>query len=83
MNRVVATIAAFLALSAFFACSDNPVGNDGDPVLTFSADSVSVIVGGPVPVAVTLSNTSEKAQYVSRDERQTWWSEKLGLDPNQ
>ncbi len=64
MNRVI----VFLAASGFVACSDNPVGQPkGDPALAFGADSVAVDVGAFTSVSVTLTNTSEKAQYLSRD----------------
>ncbi|HWK90478.1 MAG TPA: prolyl oligopeptidase family serine peptidase [Longimicrobium sp.] len=68
MKAVVAMVPVLLAAAAFVACGANPVEQNGDPQLTLSADSVTVRIGASALVAATLRNTSEPAQFVSRDQ---------------
>ena len=66
MRSAKAIVAAALAAAAVLACDKNPAEQNG-PRLTLSADSVTVDVGFSALVTATVSNTSEPAQYVSRD----------------
>ena len=68
MKRAIARVAVLLSATAFVACDKNPVERIGDPQLTLSADSVTVDVGASASVTASVLNTSEPAQYVSRDE---------------
>jgi uncharacterized protein len=68
MKSATARVAVILAASAFVACGENPVERKGDPRLSLDADSVAVNVGASALVIATLSNTSEPAQFVSRDQ---------------
>jgi dienelactone hydrolase len=65
MKNVIALVPALLAAAAFLACGENPV--EQKPRLTLSMDSVTVNVGFSAVVTAAVSNTSEPAQYVSRD----------------
>jgi N-acetylneuraminic acid mutarotase len=66
MKRAIALAAVSMAAAAFPACGKGPV-EQGDPRLSLSADSLTVDVGASASVAVTISNTSEPAQFASRD----------------
>ncbi|HEX6367527.1 MAG TPA: alpha/beta fold hydrolase [Longimicrobium sp.] len=65
MKKVIALVPVLLAAAAFLGCGENPV--EQKPRLTLSADSVAVDVGFSASVTATVFNTSEPAQYVSRD----------------
>ena len=68
MKQAIVPMAVCIAALGFLACSDNPVAQPkGDPALAFSVDSVSLDVGAFASASLTLTNTSEKAQYLSRD----------------
>jgi dienelactone hydrolase len=68
MKRAVAVATAWLTASVVVACAGNPVEQGGDPAITLSEDSVSVVVGGSTAVVATVLNTREPAQFASRDE---------------
>ena len=65
MKEVIARVPVLLAAAAFLACGKNPV--EQKPRVTLSGDSVTVDVGVSALVTATVSNTSEPAQFVSRD----------------
>jgi uncharacterized protein len=67
MKAVTALVPVWLAAAAFVACGKNPAGQNG-PRLTLSSDSVILNVGLDALVTATVSNTSEPAQFVSRDQ---------------
>ena len=67
MNRAIALAAVLFSAPAFLACGKAPVDQGGDPQLTLATDSVTVDVGASASVAATVLNTSEPAQFVSRD----------------
>ncbi len=67
MKQAIALVAVSLSAAALLACDKNPVEQGDDPQLTLSADSVTVDVGASASVTATVLNTSEPAQYVSRD----------------
>ena len=68
MKRTIASVILCVVASGVLACGENPVeGPKGNPALAFAADSVALDVGKFASVSVTLSNTSDKAQYISRD----------------
>ncbi|HEX6909248.1 MAG TPA: alpha/beta fold hydrolase [Longimicrobium sp.] len=67
MKRAIAVMAVLSSAAAFPACGTDPVAGGGDPRLTLSADSVTVDVGASALVAATVLNTSDPAQFVSRD----------------
>jgi dienelactone hydrolase len=62
----IPALAIALSTLIVVACDKNPAEQSGAR-LTLSADSLSVHVGTSASVAVTVLNTSEPAQYVSRD----------------
>ena len=68
MKPAIAIVAVLLPAAAFLACGKDPVEPRGDPRLVLSADSVIVDVGASASVSATVDNTSELAQYVSRDQ---------------
>jgi uncharacterized protein len=68
MKDVRALVSVSLAAAALLACGSDPVGQTGDPQLTLSRDSVVLDVGASASVTATVRNTSEAAQFVSRDE---------------
>jgi dienelactone hydrolase len=57
--------AATLAAAACLACEGDPVGQDGDPRLTLSPDSVVVGVAESAPLVATVRDVSGAIQYVS------------------
>ncbi|HEX8210135.1 MAG TPA: kelch repeat-containing protein [Longimicrobium sp.] len=68
MRRAIARAAVLVSAAALLACGKDPVEQGGgDPKLALSADSVTVDVGTSASVAATVLNTSEPAQFVSRD----------------
>jgi N-acetylneuraminic acid mutarotase len=67
MNRAIALVAVSLSASALLACGKDPVDGGDEPRLTLSADSVTVDVGASASVTAAVVNTSETAQFVSRD----------------
>ena len=68
MKPAKAIVAVLLSAAAFLACGKDPVEQRGDPELTFAADSVIVDMGASTSVTATVRNTSQPAQYVSRDQ---------------
>jgi dienelactone hydrolase len=66
MRSVKAIVAVTLAAATFVACDRNPAEQNG-PRLTLSADSLVVNVGVSASAAAAVLNTSEPAQYASRD----------------
>jgi N-acetylneuraminic acid mutarotase len=68
MKRAFALVAVLLSAPAFLACGKDPVDQGGDPQLTLSLDSVTVDVGASASVSAAVINTSEPAQFVSRDQ---------------
>jgi len=68
MKEVTALVPVLLAAAALAACGENPVERKGDPRLTLSSDSVTLEVGVSALVTATVSNTSEPARFVSRDQ---------------
>jgi dienelactone hydrolase len=66
--KPVTALAVSLAAAAFLACDNDPVDQDADPQLTLSRDSIALDVGISVSVIATVLNTSESAQFVSRNE---------------
>lgn len=67
MKKGIALVPALLAAAAFAACGENPAGQNG-PRLALSTDSVILSVGFSTLVTATVGNTSEPAQFVSRDQ---------------
>jgi N-acetylneuraminic acid mutarotase len=67
MNRALVLPAVSLAAAGIVACGKGPVGQGDDPRVTLSADSVTVNVGASASVTATVANTSEPAQFVSRN----------------
>jgi len=67
MNRAIALAAVCMTASACQS-GKGPVEQTGDPQLTLSADSVTVDVGASTSVTVTVRNTGQSAQFVSRDQ---------------
>lgn len=67
MKKRVALVPVLLAAAAFAACGENPAEQSG-PRLTLSSDSVILDVGFSALVTATVGNTSEPAQFVSRDQ---------------
>jgi dienelactone hydrolase len=67
MKRAIARVAVLSSAAAFLACGKSPVERSRDPQLTIAADSVTVDVGASASVAATVLNSSEPAQFVSRD----------------
>lgn len=71
MIRAAALFAVMMAATAFQACGNSPVAEEVEqeaPRLTLSADSVTLHVGASTWVAATVVNTSEPAQFSSRDQ---------------
>ena len=67
MKKGIALVPVLLAAAAFVACGENPAEQNG-PRLTLSSDSVILGVGFSAQVTATVGNTSEPAQFVSRDQ---------------
>ena len=67
MKVVAALVPVLLSAAALVACGKNPAGQNGDPQLTLSADSLTVDVGASASVGATVLNSTEAAQFVSRD----------------
>ncbi len=67
MKSAMAIVGVMSAAAAFLACDRNPAGQNGDPQLTFAADSVTLDVGASASATATVVNTADPAQYVSRD----------------
>ena len=67
MTRAIAPVAVLLSAAAFLACGKDPAGQGGDPQLTLSPDSVTVDIGASASVSAAVVNTSEQAQFVSRN----------------
>jgi N-acetylneuraminic acid mutarotase len=65
MKRAIAVVPVLVAAATFAAC-ENPAQQNA-PRLTLSADSLTLDVGASASVGVTVSNTGEPAQFVSRD----------------
>jgi D-alanyl-D-alanine carboxypeptidase len=68
MINLISLAAVVAAATAFAACDKTPVEQNRDPQLTLSWDSVVVHVGASASVTATVLNTSDPAQFVSRDE---------------
>jgi len=68
MKRAIALAAVWLSAPALLACGKDPVDQGGDPQLTLAMDSVTVDVGASASVSATVLNSSEPAQFVSRDQ---------------
>jgi N-acetylneuraminic acid mutarotase len=68
MKRAIALVAVSLSAAASLACGKDPVQQGADPKLTLAADSVTVDLGASAAVPATVLNTTETAQFVSRDQ---------------
>ena len=67
MRRATVLVAIISSVAGFMACGKAPVEPPDDPQLSLSADSLVLEVGGFKSIAATVTNTSESAQFISRD----------------
>ena len=67
MKRTIALVVACSAAAAFLACGTDTVEPTVEPDVTLSTDSLTVDVGGSASVTATVRNSSQTAQFISRN----------------